>query len=58
MLMIVLQVPHPTKTGEFKEIYRNSVEVNSSVAIPYERLVETFKFLYPQKGLIVNFRIL
>lgn len=43
--------------GKFKEIYRNTLELNESVSIPFELLIKAFKTLYPYNDLMVNFSL-
>ena len=56
-LRINLLRPDRIKTGEYKEIYRNTLEFNESVTIPYELLVNSLKILYPFTDLIISFTL-
>lgn len=54
-LKILIQVP--TSGASFKEVYRNSIQVDSSVNLDYATLLAAFDILYPQSNKIVSFTI-
>ena len=54
-LKILIQVP--TSGACFKEVYRNSIQVDSSVSVNYATLLAAFDILYPQSNKIVSFTI-
>ena len=56
-LHITLMRPDRIRTGNFKEIYRNTLDLNESVSIPFELLIKAFKTLYPYNDLMVNFSL-
>lgn len=54
-LKILIQIP--TSGTSFKEVYRNSIQVDSSVNLDYATLLAAFDILYPQSNKIVSFTI-
>lgn len=57
-LRIIIQVPHPYKTGEFKEIYRNSIPIDGSLHFDYQGLIKGLNILYPQNNKIINLTLM
>ena len=57
MLKITLQLPNLMNAGEFKELYRQSVEITDVENIPFDSLIKNLRFLYPYDNLIINFQI-
>lgn len=55
ILTIRVVCPDITHTGQEKELYRNNVEVDDSLDIPFGNLIESFKFLYKKVGVKVVF---
>ena len=55
-LKIVISRPDKFKAGEFKELYRFSVDYDESVHIDFNLLLQAFKILYPVDH-IVEFKI-
>lgn len=39
-------------------ICRSSLEFNDSVKFPFENIIQSFKTLYPNKQLVINFTVL
>lgn len=53
-LKILIQVPHPYKTGEFKELYRNTIPIDGSLHFDYHALIKGLNILYPQNNKIIH----
>lgn len=58
ILRIVLERPSELHTGEFKEIYRNTLDCDDSVQFDYQALLKGLKMLYPYNNLIINLTLL
>ena len=57
-LRISVELPHPSKNGQFINLYRNQIDVDSSLDFDYQMVVKTLRLLYPQKGAIINFSLI
>ena len=57
-LKIEVSIPHPMKVGEFKELFRTSIECDSSIFFEFNKLIDAFNILYPYTNLIINFTLL
>ena len=51
-------IPHPTKVGDFKEIYRNTISVEGSLQFDYQSLIKGLNLLYSQTNKIINLQIM
>lgn len=49
------EVLHPERS---KEIYRNILEYDDSVSIPFNKLYDGLKLLYPQDHIVIHFSII
>lgn len=57
-LKVVVSIPHPMKEGEFKELFRNTIETESSVSFEFNKLIDAFNILFPYTNLIVQFTLM
>lgn len=57
-LRISVQIPHTFKAGEFKELYRNSIPIDSQLLFDYQGLIKGLNILYPQTNKIINLSLL
>lgn len=49
------EVLHPERS---KEIYRNILEYDDSVSIPFNKLYDGLRLLYPQDYIVIHFSII
>lgn len=56
-LRITVQRPDKYKSGQFKEIFRTCLEYDENVTIPFSRLYDGLKLLFPYKDALVTFII-
>lgn len=54
-LKILVQQPDVRKHGEFREIYRNTLTYDANVSIPFNRLYDGLRILYPQNFVVISF---
>lgn len=57
-LLIEVSIPHPMKVGEFKELFRNQIETESTVTFEFSKLIDAFNILFPYTNLIIRFTLL
>lgn len=57
-LRILIQIPHAFKAGEFKELYRNTIPIDSQIHFDYHTLLKGLDILYPQNNKIINLTLL
>ena len=57
-LLINVEIPHPMKPGEFKELFRTQIEIESSVSFEFNKLIDAFNILFPYTNLIIKFTLL
>ena len=57
-LLINVEIPHPMKTGEFKELFRTQIETETSVSFEFNKLIDAFHILFPYTNLIIKFTLL
>lgn len=56
-LSVKVLAPNQYKTGEFKEVFRQTLTVEDSLEVPYNSLVGALKYLFPFKDVVVQFNI-
>lgn len=57
-IRVIIMIPHPTKVGDFKEIYRNTILVDGSLQFDYQSLIKGLNLLYTQTNKIINLQIM
>lgn len=45
-LKVVVSIPHPMKEVEFKELFRNTIETESSVSFEFNKLIDAFNIFF------------
>lgn len=55
-IKILIQKPDNFKPGEFKELYRNTIEWPSTVLFDFNNMESSLRILYP--GSLITFTIL
>lgn len=56
-LKILVQRLDERNNGHFKDVYRNTLHYDDNVQIPFNRLYDGLRLLYPQKDVFINFII-
>lgn len=56
-LRIIVQRPDKMHIGKFREIFRTSIEYNSNVDIPFNRLYDGLSVLFPYDDVILTFLV-
>lgn len=57
-LLIEVSIPHPQRTGEFKDLFRTQIEIESTVSFEFNKLIDAFNILFPYSNLIIKFTLL
>lgn len=57
-LRIIIQIPHAFKAGGFKELYRNTIPIDSQIHFDYHALIKGLEILYPQNNKIINLTLM
>lgn len=55
VLTIRVVCPDVVHPGQDRELYRNNIEVDESLEIPFTILIESFRFLYKKAGTRIIF---
>ncbi len=55
ILTIRVVCPDAAHPGQEKELYRNNVQVDDYLEIPFTTLIESFRFLYKKAGTRILF---
>lgn len=54
-LSVIVERPDKFKTGSFKYLFRTTLEYDSSVSIPFSKLYEGLRMLFPFEDAIIHF---
>lgn len=55
--MILVTCADNVRTGDFKELYRNTIELDDSISFDYSKVIEVLTLLYRQHRPIIEFKL-
>lgn len=56
-IRFTISAPSRVRVGEFKVLGVHVVEVDDMVQFPYNKILDSFRILYPGKGVVIDINI-
>lgn len=57
-VLVYVVRPDVQHVGQFKQIYKNSIECDDSLDLDYKTLIKGLRMLYPSPDVIIEFHLM